>query len=79
MDDREAVQAFNVAKGDRGWKAPVDEILERMALIRSENPDGDWPTPFHDPDDACTECDALRVLELLDEQADESAAEGDGA
>lgn len=43
-------------------------ISKRMAIIREEHPDGDYPSPMpgHEPGE-CIECDALRRLELDDE------------
>lgn len=73
VDDREAVREY-LARSDWGRYSRDDEaqvaaICERMAVLRTEYTDGDYPAPFHGYEEsgACTECDALRVLDLLDD------------
>lgn len=51
------------------WTPPDDaeyvaEVTARMAEIRREHPDGDYPLPTHGADErgACVECDALTAL-----------------
>jgi len=36
----------------------------RVAQLREEFPAGDFPAPMHPPGEPCTECEAIRFLEV---------------
>jgi hypothetical protein len=69
MSDTDDIRNYLAGWGDTSWAKPdnvkyIAEVATRMATLRREHPDGDFPSPTHGIDDigACAECDALRVL-----------------
>lgn len=50
-------EPWTQAELDRG------DFESRVATLREEFPDGNYPDPIHPADEPCTECEALRWLE----------------
>ena len=66
-DDAEIVRRLLSVWGS--WTQPTDDeyvgkVTARMAVLRGEHPDGDYPLPEHGLEErgACVECDARAAL-----------------
>ena len=64
------VDRYLAAWGVRGVPSVANDdyaaaLVERMAELRAEHPDGDYPPPTHGIDDIgmCVECDARRCVD----------------
>jgi hypothetical protein len=52
---------------DRTEESYEDQVRERMALLRDEHPDGNYPSAYYEhPLGECVECDAIQRLETED-------------